>query len=191
MFARIFLLFIIVPLIELFLFLVIGRYIGILPTFGIILLTGILGAALARTQGMRALAKYQQAIAEGRLPHEAVIDGLLILVAEPSSSPRVSHRHDRIPSPRPARPNPGAGASRGFPAPAFPRREHGRGRFIPVHDDGWRECKRDQRRSRGGRIDPLARRLRSSLNPVTRAACGVSPWTGRPSKDRIRDRRVS
>jgi hypothetical protein len=81
MFARIFLLFIIVPLIELFLFLVIGRYIGILPTFGIILLTGILGAALARTQGMRALAKYQQAIAEGRLPHEAVIDGLLILVA--------------------------------------------------------------------------------------------------------------
>lgn len=81
MFARIFLLFIIVPLIELFLFLVIGRYIGILPTFGIILLTGILGAALARSQGMRALAKYQQAIAEGRLPHEAVIDGLLILVA--------------------------------------------------------------------------------------------------------------
>jgi UPF0716 protein FxsA len=81
MFARIFLLFIIVPLIELFLFLLIGRYIGILPTFGIILLTGILGAALARTQGMRALAKYQEAIAAGRLPHEAVIDGLLILVA--------------------------------------------------------------------------------------------------------------
>jgi UPF0716 protein FxsA len=81
MFARIFLLFIIVPLIELFLFLVIGSKIGILPTFGIILLTGVLGATLARSQGVKALTKYQQAIAEGRLPHEAVIDGLLILVA--------------------------------------------------------------------------------------------------------------
>ena len=81
MFARIFLLFIIVPLIELFLFLVIGSKIGILPTFAIILLTGILGAALARSQGLKAITKYQQSIAEGRLPHEAVIDGLLILVA--------------------------------------------------------------------------------------------------------------
>ncbi len=81
MFARLFLLFLIVPLIELFLFLVIGREIGILPTFAIIFLTGILGAALARSQGLRAISKYQQSIAEGRLPHEAVIDGLLILVA--------------------------------------------------------------------------------------------------------------
>ena len=76
MFARLFLLFLIVPLIELFLFLVIGREIGILPTFAIIFLTGILGAALARSQGLRAISKYQQSIAEGRLPHEAVIDGL-------------------------------------------------------------------------------------------------------------------
>ena len=81
MFARLFLLFITVPLIELFLFLVIGQKIGILPTFGIILLTGVLGAALARSQGLKVLAKYQQSIAQGRLPHEAVIDGLLILIA--------------------------------------------------------------------------------------------------------------
>lgn len=81
MFARLFLLFLVVPLVELFLFLVIGQRIGILPTFAIILLTGLLGAALARSQGMKAIAKYQQALAEGRLPHEAVIDGLLILVA--------------------------------------------------------------------------------------------------------------
>lgn len=81
MFARLFLLFLVVPLVELFLFLAIGQRIGILPTFAIILLTGLLGAALARSQGMKAIAKYQQALAEGRLPHEAVIDGLLILVA--------------------------------------------------------------------------------------------------------------
>lgn len=81
MFARLFLLFITVPLIELFLFLVIGQRIGILPTFGIILLTGILGAALARSQGLRTLAKYRESIAQGRLPHEAILDGLLIFVA--------------------------------------------------------------------------------------------------------------
>lgn len=81
MFARLFLLFITVPLIELFLFLVIGQKIGILPTFAIILLTGVLGAALARSQGLKVLAKYQQSIAQGKLPHEAVIDGLLILIA--------------------------------------------------------------------------------------------------------------
>jgi len=81
MFARLFLLFITVPLIELFLFLVIGQRIGILPTFGVILLTGVLGATLARSQGLKVLAKYQQSIAQGKLPHEAVIDGLLILIA--------------------------------------------------------------------------------------------------------------
>jgi UPF0716 protein FxsA len=81
MFARLFLLFITVPLIELFLFLVIGQKIGILPTFAIILLTGVLGATLARSQGLKVLAKYQQSIAQGKLPHEAVIDGLLILIA--------------------------------------------------------------------------------------------------------------
>lgn len=81
MFARLFLLFITVPLIELFLFLVIGQKIGILPTFAIILLTGVLGASLARSQGLKVLAKYQQSIAQGKLPHEAVIDGLLILIA--------------------------------------------------------------------------------------------------------------
>lgn len=81
MFARLFLLFVTVPLIELFLFLVIGQRIGIAATFALILLTGILGAALARSQGLRTLAKYQEAIAQGRLPHEAVLDGLMILVA--------------------------------------------------------------------------------------------------------------
>ncbi len=59
----------------------IGSRIGIVPTFGIILITGVLGAWLTKLQGMRTLARYQQAVSEGRLPHEEVMDGLLILVA--------------------------------------------------------------------------------------------------------------
>lgn len=81
MFARLFLLFLIVPLIELFLFLVIGQRIGIAATFAMVLLTGILGAALAKSQGLRTLNKYRESIAQGRLPHDALIDGLLILIA--------------------------------------------------------------------------------------------------------------
>lgn len=81
MFARLFLLFVTVPIVELFLFLVIGQKIGVFPTFAIILFTGVLGAALARSQGLRTLTKYREAMEQGRLPHEAVLDGLMILVA--------------------------------------------------------------------------------------------------------------
>jgi len=81
MFARLLILFITIPVVELILFMQIGSKIGIVPTFGIILVTGILGAWLTKLQGMRTLARYQQAINEGRLPHEEVMDGLMILVA--------------------------------------------------------------------------------------------------------------
>ena len=81
MFARLLILFITIPVVELILFMKLGSRIGIGPTFGIILVTGILGAWLTKLQGMRTLARYQQAVGEGRLPHEEVIDGLMILVA--------------------------------------------------------------------------------------------------------------
>lgn len=81
MFAKLLLLFILVPVAELYLFLTLGRHIGIGPTLGIIVLTAILGAALTRSQGARTLAKFQQATAEGRLPHREALDGILILLA--------------------------------------------------------------------------------------------------------------
>jgi len=81
MFARLLILFIAVPLVELVLFMQIGTRIGIVPTFAIILLTGVLGAWLTKLQGLRTLARYQQALAEGRLPHQEVMDGLMILGA--------------------------------------------------------------------------------------------------------------
>jgi UPF0716 protein FxsA len=81
MLPRLFLLFVTVPVIELFLFLVLGQRIGLGATFAIVLLTGFLGAYLAKSQGLKALARYQESLAQGRLPHEAIIDSLLILVA--------------------------------------------------------------------------------------------------------------
>ncbi len=59
----------------------VGARIGPAPTLGIIVITAIVGAALTRAQGLRTLTRYQQALAEGRLPHREVMDGLMILVA--------------------------------------------------------------------------------------------------------------
>lgn len=81
MFFRLLMLFILVPLAELYLFLELGGMIGLPATLGIIVLTGILGASLTKAQGTRALTRFRQAGAEGRIPHQEVLDGLLILLA--------------------------------------------------------------------------------------------------------------
>jgi len=81
MFLRLTLLFVLVPLIELALLIQMGRWVGVLPTVALVIFTGILGAALARLQGLATLARFQQALAAGRLPHREMVEGLLILVA--------------------------------------------------------------------------------------------------------------
>ena len=64
-----------------FLLIEIGQRIGTLATLGLIVITGVTGAALARHQGLGALARLQRDLAEGRLPAEPLVDGVLILVA--------------------------------------------------------------------------------------------------------------
>ncbi len=81
MFPRLLALFIVVPLIELALFIRIGEVIGLPATIASIILTAMLGASLTRFQGLKTLQRYQEAIAAGRLPHEEVMDGIMILVA--------------------------------------------------------------------------------------------------------------
>jgi UPF0716 protein FxsA len=81
MFLRLLALFILVPIAELAIFITLGDEIGLGPTLAIIIFTGFLGAALTKSQGARALQRFRQASAEGRLPHKEVTDGLLILIA--------------------------------------------------------------------------------------------------------------
>jgi len=59
MFSRLLFLFIFIPIAELYLLIMLGARIGFLPTIGLIVLTGILGASLARQQGLSTLAKIQ------------------------------------------------------------------------------------------------------------------------------------
>lgn len=81
MFAKLLLLFILIPLAELFIFIRLGSKLGFPLTLAIIIVTAILGAALTKSQGRQALAKFQQALREGRMPHREATDGLIILVA--------------------------------------------------------------------------------------------------------------
>ena len=81
MFGKLLLLFILVPLAELYLFMTLGAQLGFLNTVYIIIITAIIGAALTKSQGRIAMAKFQQATREGRMPHKEALDGLMILLA--------------------------------------------------------------------------------------------------------------
>lgn len=81
MFGKLLILFILVPLIELALFMTLGEKLGLFNTVAIIIITGFIGAALAKSEGRKALLNFRQALAEGRLPHQEATDGILILLA--------------------------------------------------------------------------------------------------------------
>jgi UPF0716 protein FxsA len=81
MFLRLLLLFTVVPLVELFLLVKLGTVIGIGATVLIVICTGVLGAWLARWQGLGVLRRLSDDVNQGRLPANALIDGLLILIA--------------------------------------------------------------------------------------------------------------
>jgi len=79
--GRLLLLFIAVPAVELMLLIEIGERVGLLATIGLIMGTGIVGASLARRQGMSTLARLRADLDAGRVPAEPIVDGVLILVA--------------------------------------------------------------------------------------------------------------
>lgn len=81
MFWRLLALFTIVPLIELALLIWVGSLIGVWPTIGIVLATGIAGTILARREGIRAWRNVQETLAAGRMPADELLDALLIVVA--------------------------------------------------------------------------------------------------------------
>jgi UPF0716 protein FxsA len=76
--ARLILLFTLVPVLELVLLIWIGQRIGMLPTIGFILVTGLLGAWLARREGTRTWGNVRATLAAGQTPGEALLHGLLV-----------------------------------------------------------------------------------------------------------------
>jgi UPF0716 protein FxsA len=81
MFAKLLLLFTILPVVELYLLIRVGSAIGALPTVLLVVFTGFLGAYLARAQGFAVWVRIQAETSQGRFPGERLIDALLLLVA--------------------------------------------------------------------------------------------------------------
>jgi UPF0716 protein FxsA len=80
MFIKLLSIFIFVPLMELYILIEAGEIIGLWPTISLILLTGIAGAWLARSQGIEILRRIQDETARGQMPAITLIDGALVLV---------------------------------------------------------------------------------------------------------------
>ncbi len=80
MLARLILLFVVTPVVELWLLLRIGAAIGVPLTLALVFGTGVVGATLARSQGVRAFRDFQRSLAEGRVPGQALLDGVCVLV---------------------------------------------------------------------------------------------------------------
>jgi UPF0716 protein FxsA len=74
-----FLLFIVVPIAEIYVIIQVGQAIGALWTILLLIADSIIGARLLSWQGGRAWARFQEAIAAGRVPHREVLDGALII----------------------------------------------------------------------------------------------------------------
>ena len=78
---RLFLLFTVVPIIELFILIRIDVAFGALTSIGIVILTGLLGAFFVRRHGFRVWGDIQREMEKGYFPANQLLDGLLILIA--------------------------------------------------------------------------------------------------------------
>lgn len=78
--ARLALAFVVLPLVELALLIRIGQFMGVWPTLALVVMTGMAGAALARREGLRVLIRFQAELAAGRVPGEALLDGISVLM---------------------------------------------------------------------------------------------------------------
>ena len=81
MLLKLFLAFTIIPIIEIYLLIEIGSMFGALTAVALVILTGFLGAFLARMQGLQTLYRIQESLREGRMPSGELLDALLIGIA--------------------------------------------------------------------------------------------------------------
>jgi UPF0716 protein FxsA len=80
MLIRLFILFAVVPVIEVYLMIKVGSLIGALPTVALLLSISLAGAWLVRHQGFGILRRIQAELAQGRVPAAELLDGAMVLV---------------------------------------------------------------------------------------------------------------
>lgn len=81
MFPVLLFLFIVVPIIEIALFVQVGGFLGLWPTIALVLITAIVGASLVRSQGIATLMSVQQRLQQGELPAQQIVEGVMLAVS--------------------------------------------------------------------------------------------------------------
>jgi UPF0716 protein FxsA len=81
MFFKLFLIFAVIPMVELSLLIKIGSIIGTMNTIMIVILTAVIGAYMVRMEGIGVWFRIQKSLMEGIFPAEELIDGIMILIA--------------------------------------------------------------------------------------------------------------
>jgi UPF0716 protein FxsA len=71
--------FVIVPILEIYVIIQVGQSIGALWTIALLIADSIAGSLLMKSQGRAAWRRFQVALAEGRLPAREVMDGVLVI----------------------------------------------------------------------------------------------------------------
>jgi UPF0716 protein FxsA len=74
-------LFLLIPIAEITVFVLVGSQIGVLPTLALVILTAVAGSILLRWQGLTAMTRIQTELAAGRVPGKELVNGVMILLA--------------------------------------------------------------------------------------------------------------
>jgi len=75
-----FVLFVVLPILEMWLLIEVGSLIGSLPTIAMVVFTAVVGAALLKQQGLDTLTRAQQRLNTGQVPAKEILEGLLLAV---------------------------------------------------------------------------------------------------------------
>lgn len=81
MFAFLFLMFVVIPVLEIAIFIQVGGVIGLWPTVGLVLISAFVGASLVRSQGLQTLMSVQKRIQQGEVPTQQIFEGVMLAVA--------------------------------------------------------------------------------------------------------------
>ena len=81
LFRILLILFLSIPLLEIYLFIQVGEVVGGFATIFLIVFTAVLGVWLLRWQGLMTLSKLQTTVAQGELPAVPLLEGMMLLVA--------------------------------------------------------------------------------------------------------------
>ncbi len=76
-----FLIFIVVPIVEISILIQVGEQLGVVTTVALVILTAAIGASLVRSQGLQTLMAAQQKIQQGQQPAQEVVEGVMLAIA--------------------------------------------------------------------------------------------------------------